>query len=141
MEYLRNRTALRRAAITVLALACLATPAMAQEGEEDVSALIERGQVSYRAHCASCHGAAGLGDGVVAQYLTVAPTNLTQLAVGGEFQFDDVYDAIDGRAVPGHGTREMPVWGPALTEMDGAADKKVVKERIVEIVYFLKSMQ
>jgi mono/diheme cytochrome c family protein len=141
MKNLRNRAALRLAAITALTLLCAWVPGMAQESGEDVTALIERGKVSYTAHCAACHGVSGLGDGMVAQYLTVAPTDLTRLATEGDFPFEDVYDAIDGRVVPGHGTREMPVWGPALTGMDGVGDKKAVKEKIVELVYFLKSVQ
>jgi mono/diheme cytochrome c family protein len=141
MENLGNRIGVCVAVVAALALLVATAPGMGQEEGEDVTARIERGQVSYMAHCAACHGEEGLGGGPVAQYLTVVPTDLTQLGDGDEFPFDDVYDAIDGREVPGHGTREMPVWGPALTGMDAGGDRKAVKEKIVELVYYLKSMQ
>jgi mono/diheme cytochrome c family protein len=141
MKNLGTGSGVRVAAVAALALLLATAPGTGQAEGEDVTALIERGQVSYMAHCAACHGAEGLGGGPVAQYLTVSPTDLTQLGVGDEFPFDEVYDVIDGREVPGHGTREMPVWGPALTGMDATGDRKAVKEKLVELVYFLKSMQ
>ena len=133
------------ARLTVLALASLllcAVAVMAAEGDEDVSSLIDRGQAAYVAHCAACHGVEGTGDGLVAEYLTVKPSDLTQLAVGGgEFPFDDVYQIVDGRDVAGHGTREMPVWGPAFKGMDDTSDRQTIKEKIVELVYYVKSIQ
>ena len=59
-----------------------------------------------------------------------------------------VYQTIDGRVtVPGHGTREMPIWGARYAEEDyerygtafGAED--VVRGRILQLVYFIQSLQ
>jgi mono/diheme cytochrome c family protein len=115
----------------------------ANENEADVSSLIGRGEASFVANCASCHGLDGRGDGSVAEYLTVKPSDLTKLAGGnaGEFPFDDVYQIVDGRPVASHGSREMPVWGPAFKGMDETSSKQTVKEKIVELVYYLKSIQ
>jgi len=49
--------------------------------------------------------------------------------------------------VPGHGTREMPIWGARYAEEDyerygtafGAED--VVRGRILQLVYFIQSLQ
>jgi mono/diheme cytochrome c family protein len=115
----------------------------AEEADTDVASLIANGKASYLASCASCHGADGTGDGSVAEYLTVKPSDLTQIGKdqNGEFPFDAIYDVVDGRAVAGHGSREMPVWGPAFKGMGESASKQTVKEKIVELVYYLKSIQ
>ena len=142
MQVLKSHTGLGPILVALVVLALAPVAVSAQEAEGDVASLIERGKASYTAHCAACHGTDGAGNGMVAEYLTVKPTDLTALSsAGAEFPFDGVYDIVDGRAVPGHGTREMPVWGPAFKGMDEGADKKVVKEKIVELVYYLKSIQ
>jgi hypothetical protein len=72
------------------------------------------GEALYTRYCASCHGPTGKGDGPVAASLRTPPTDLTTLAAraGGQFDEAEVMAAIDGRrAVAGHGTRQMPVWG------------------------------
>lgn len=111
--------------------------------EPDIRGLIERGTNSYRVHCAACHGIDATGDGALAEYLKVPPSDLTQISRqnAGVFPFDEVYQAIDGREVPGHGTRAMPVWGPAFMGQTGETDKKVIREAVVELVYYLKSIQ
>jgi mono/diheme cytochrome c family protein len=82
------------------------------------------GSDEYRISCMSCHGVGGRGDGQLAQYLTVKPTDLTVLArnnggqypnlKAGAYPFFSVYQIIDGRTeVAVHGDRAMPVWGTA----------------------------
>jgi mono/diheme cytochrome c family protein len=114
-----------------------------QAQDQDIQGLIARGAKSYRVHCASCHGIDATGDGALAEYLKVPPGDLTQISLqnAGAFPFDQVYQAIDGREVPGHGTRAMPVWGPAFMGQTGETDKKVIREAVVELVYYLKSIQ
>jgi len=129
-----------------LGLAGLFIPTLGHAAEEspgDVTGLITRGEASYQSYCASCHGPDGEGEGILTEYLTVKPSDLTAIAPGldGEFPFDRIYQVIDGRGVPVHGGREMPVWGPAFMGMDETHDKKAVKEKIVELVYYLKSIQ
>ncbi|MCP4201318.1 MAG: cytochrome c [bacterium] len=128
--------------LAVVGLFC-ATATQASAQEEDVAKLIERGRKSYLTHCGSCHGMEAKGDGVIAPYMKSMPSDLTQINEHnqGEFPFDAIYDIVDGRDVPGHGTRVMPVWGPAFMGMDETASKKVVKEKVIELVYYLKSIQ
>ena len=77
----------------------------------------DRGKYEYEAHCAVCHGLSGKGDGPFSQQIkaTAVVPNLTELSKknNGVFPFMRVYDVIDGtQSVTGHGTREMPIWGP-----------------------------
>lgn len=119
------------------------------------------GSDEYRVSCLSCHGVGGRGDGPLAQYLTVKPTDLTTLSQNnggqypnlkaGAFPFLRVYQVIDGRAdVAAHGDRAMPVWGSRylmeqpLTPAQGpyaGAYEKVVRGRILELVYYIQSIQ
>ena len=55
---------------------------------------------------------------------------------------------VDGRiAVPGHGDRDMPIWGARYSEEDyerygtafGAED--VVRGRILQLVYYIQMLQ
>jgi len=108
------------------------------------------GSDEYRISCLNCHGEGGKGDGPMMELLTKKPSDLTVLAKnnGGEYSFVKVYQTIDGRVtVPGHGTREMPIWGARYAEEDyeqygtafGAED--VVRGRILQLVYFIQSLQ
>ncbi len=72
------------------------------------------GGVEFERSCAICHGFNGKGAGVMADSLTKAPSDLTQLTNNnnGHFPFNDVYRTIEGSPNVGvHGTREMPIWG------------------------------
>ena len=76
------------------------------------------GQALYLRHCASCHGAAGKGDGPVTGSLQGRPPDLTRIAKRAAGRFDEtrVMRIIDGRrAVAAHGPREMPVWGAVFS--------------------------
>ena len=108
------------------------------------------GSDEYRVSCLNCHGEGGNGDGPMMDLLTKKPSDLTVLAKnnGGEYPFVKVYQTIDGRVtVPGHGTREMPIWGARYAEEDyerygtafGAED--VVRGRILQLVYYVQSLQ
>lgn len=101
------------------------------------------GEYLYRAFCASCHGARGAGDGVVADLLRIPPPNLTTIARrnGGSFPAEQVYRAIDGRhAITAHGARQMPVWGDVLQVTEGQ-NETVIRKRIEALVSHLESIQ
>ena len=132
-------------ALLCLALLLLSAPAvLGQEGESRVSetALVAKGRVSYNLFCRSCHGEWGKGDGSVAEFLKVPPADLTAINArnDGEFPFDEIYKTIDGREVRAHGS-DMPVWGDAFKETEETDDEVVIKEKIIELVYYLKSIQ
>lgn len=88
-----------------------ASMAHAQQNAGDI---IDAGMADYGSHCAACHGASGAGDGPYAHFLNVPIPNLTRLAErnGGAFPYFQVYETINGTWVlPGHGERNMPIWG------------------------------
>lgn len=127
---------------SLLASAALALAAKATAQPDRIAASVGRG--TYRTYCATCHGDSGLGDGPVAQYLKVRPTNLTRLAEknGGEYPFEKVVKSIDGREeVAGHGSADMPVWGDAFSRTLGGESEKEVKARIEQVAHHLWSIQ
>lgn len=108
--------------------------------EDDV---VAAGQQEYYRYCRTCHGETGKGDGVMAPYLTVTPADLTQLRgkSGGQFPFWDVYATIEGRKmVTAHGDGEVPIWG-ALFRWEEGGNKDIVRGRILQLVYYLQSIQ
>lgn len=52
-----------------------------------------------------------------------------------------VYRSIDGRDVPFHGNREMPVWGDAFRRSRDGLTDEAVKARIEAIVRYLQGIQ
>jgi len=117
------------------------------------------GSDEYRASCISCHGPGGRGDGPMAKFLTPKPANLTTISKNnggqypdikaGAFPFQRIYQIVDGRTtVAGHGDRAMPVWGDryltaqpkSLSNYPGEYEK-VVRGRILELVYYIQSIQ
>ena len=118
------------------------------------------GADEYRVSCLACHGVGGKGDGPMAKYLTVQPSDLTQIAKNndGDFPLSGIYQVIDGRTeVRAHGVRktegwEMPVWGSRYSaEMDDmlnpidppeqAKAERLVRGRVLDLVYYLQAIQ
>jgi mono/diheme cytochrome c family protein len=101
------------------------------------------GAYLFRTFCASCHGESGKGDGPIAPALRVATPDLTLLTAraNGTFPRRAVYEAIDGRKVPGiHGPSGMPIWGDALRQTQGQ-DEAIVRRRIDALVLHIESLQ
>jgi mono/diheme cytochrome c family protein len=125
----------------VLVLVPCASQGVAQEGNY--------GEAEYMNSCAVCHGPDGKGDGPMAEELVKRPADLTRLSEknGGRFPYSRVFAVIDGRyVVPGHGQREMPVWGRQFLEDDeklyGESGGEIVTtERIHELATYLESLQ
>jgi mono/diheme cytochrome c family protein len=107
------------------------------------------GRGDFMNYCAACHGVRGIGDGTVAEFLTLSAANLTQMSLknGGIFPRQRAIEVIDGRAqVSVHGERDMPVWGDWFkfeADSDGAGTKteKIVRERITALVDYLETIQ
>jgi mono/diheme cytochrome c family protein len=118
------------------------TQALAQETE-----VIAGGELEYQNHCAICHGVDGKGRGIMAKFLSISPSDLTQLAkkTAGRFSFWQVYRVIDGREeVRGHGTREMPIWGARFQSEARGSDpgsRSQVSGRILSLVFYLQHIQ
>lgn len=105
------------------------------------------GRAVYLESCASCHGAAGRGDGPAARALRRPPSDLTRLAEthGGTFPSEEVRRIITGeRAIDAHGDREMPVWSDRfLPTGDGATVGATIyaQRRLDRILHYLESIQ
>ena len=118
-------------------------PQLAAE-EPESAAQAKVGAHTFREYCRSCHGAEAKGDGPVGKYLSPKPADLTLIRARnrGEFPFDEVYAAIaSGKAVKGHGSSEMPVWGSAFREVRGGQSEESVAERIRQLVHYVQSIQ
>jgi len=101
-----------------------------------------KGADIYRAYCASCHGEQGKGDGPVAPALTTKMPDLTTIAqrTGGVFPTDRVRKIIAGdELILGHGSREMPVWGPIFHQVE--RDRDYGEVRLQNVTDYLKSIQ
>lgn len=107
------------------------------------------GSEEFQVSCAVCHGPEGRGNGIMASYLTVEPSDLTQLARNNDdrFPFLEVFQTIDGRQEIGvHGTRPMPIWGDrykveAAVKYGPYYTETVVRGRILELVQYLEAIQ
>lgn len=128
---------LRTAAVTfVLSLAL----ASAQEIR-----LIEsiQGPALYKAYCASCHGLNAKGEGPMVKSLKVTPSDLTHISSrnGGNFPAERISKIISGeQQLPhGHGTREMPVWGPIFSQV--AWDQDLGRVRVDNLTRYLRDLQ
>lgn len=127
-----------RAALTLVSLAVMH---LAHAADESVEAA---GKARFMESCAVCHGTEAVGDGPYASLLTKKPANLTLLAKnnGGNFPFNAVYDAIDGRGPNGaHGTRDMPVWGANWKDNSAPGAETAVRGRVLETIIYLRSIQ
>ncbi len=102
------------------------------------------GAQTYHAHCASCHGAEGRGDGPRSENLLVDVPDLRRIRKrnGGRFPAEKIERIVDGREpVKGHGGGGMPVWGDAFKNADTGYDERVVKEKIRAVVQYLRTLQ
>jgi mono/diheme cytochrome c family protein len=100
------------------------------------------GATLYHAHCASCHGQDGKGNGPAAAALKTPPVDLTQLARnnGGKFPSDRVFAILNNQTpYPSHGSKEMPMWGPIFSEARMEPGKGLL--RVQNVTAYLKSIQ
>ena len=134
------------AACLFLSLGAIAEPAAQSSRAGDPPRLIIEsmtGEDSFRFYCAPCHGVTGRGDGPVGAVLKTLPRDLTTLTKlnAGTFPRSAVIAFVDGtgRALPAHGSDDMPVWGPIFRALDSSNAR--VKVRIENIATFIESIQ
>ena len=140
---MRSTSAVLSAAFLILSVAAL----HAQE-DMDPNAGVS-GEHDFNMYCASCHGENGKGNGPKAFSLTIKPPDLTTLTRRhGQFPRDRLARMIDGRdPIPGHGEREMPVWGvwfkvESAQELGGAeGDEASVQRRVDNLIGYIESLQ
>lgn len=135
---------MRRVGSLIVLFALLGLGSAAQAPQPPRSILIDSlvGRDSFELYCASCHGSGGRGDGPVARELRTRPADLTALARrnDGAFPGEAVRGFIigTGRAVPAHGTTEMPIWGSLFRAFESDAR---VRERIANLASYIESIQ
>lgn len=120
---------IRAGSLALAILAFLCGPAAGEAQPE--------GKLEFSRYCAGCHGTDGKGKGWLTQILVVPPPDLTQLnnRHDGAFPFWYIVEVIDGRnQIRTHGTREMPVWGSALSNPAVLTD-------VVKIIFYLHEIQ
>lgn len=107
------------------------------------------GKREYDSRCAVCHGKDAKGGGPYSAELKRSPPDLTTLARrnGGVFPAPRMYDVIEGSG-PGHGGREMPVWGwdytiraAELFPDNPYYQASYVRTRIDALVEYLRQLQ
>ena len=102
-----------------------------------------QGPQLYDAYCAVCHGKDGKGTGPMAKSLKPVTPDLTRIAMrnGGNFPLARVQQIISGEvpASKGHGTRDMPVWGPIFSQV--AWDQDLGRIRVYNLAKFIESWQ
>jgi mono/diheme cytochrome c family protein len=126
-----------------LVLVAVLTPLPGARPPSQQPADATAGRTLYLTHCATCHGKAGRGDGPMAPYLRVAPTDLSAISTRheGVFPTELIQRIVDGRqALKLHGS-SMPIWGDAFSPAGNAAADEVAAARIRAIVKYLQSIQ
>jgi mono/diheme cytochrome c family protein len=101
-----------------------------------------QGPALYSAYCAVCHGSQARGDGPMAKSLKVPVSDLTRIAKrsGGQFPRMRMERIILGEeTVNGHGTREMPLWGPVFSQV--GADQDLGRVRVDNLARYIESIQ
>ena len=111
----------------------------------DESARLQAGRELYEEYCMVCHGPQAKGDGIFAEYLRVAPADLTEIAKrrNGVFPDVEIREIIDGRRkVRAHGSREMPIWGRHFAGLTPNAQHEAeIRDKIEILVDYLRSIQ
>lgn len=130
------------AACVAWAIGSMAAPVLAQP-KADI------GKREFDAKCAVCHGLDGKGGGPYAESLKGKLPDLTTMARrnGGVFPVSRTFDTIEG-AGPGHGTRDMPVWGLDYTIRAAEVYPELpynqahyVRTRIMALLEYLNQIQ
>lgn len=102
------------------------------------------GPADFQTYCASCHGTAAKGDGVIAPSLPKKPPDLTQLAKRNHdvFPAEKAFKLIDGRS-PGatHPGKDMPVWGDVFAKSSESSGAEATAARIEALVRYLEMIQ
>lgn len=110
------------------------------------------GKREYESNCASCHGKDGKGNGPMVEFLQRSPPDLSQLVKKnqGVFPMSRLYEVVEGAKVPGHGSREMPIWGHEFRVQDaeyylearGHYDPQaLVRARILSLLEYINRLQ
>jgi mono/diheme cytochrome c family protein len=142
-------TAMRSTYAVLAAAVLFFSPTLLHAQEDADSNAGVTGEHDFNMYCASCHGENAKGNGPKAFSLAKKPPDLTLLTTRyGEFPREKLARMIDGRdPIPGHGEREMPVWGvwfkaESAQELGGAeGDEGSVQRRVDNLVDYIEGLQ
>ena len=102
-----------------------------------------QGPALYRAYCVVCHGKDATGNGPMAMSLKSKMPDLTRIAARNQrtFPLARVQRIISGeeQISAGHGTREMPVWGPVFSQI--AWDVDLGRVRVYNLAKYIETLQ
>lgn len=135
---------MRSVSLSVPVLLALTTATFAQDVDPDFMA----GRQEYLAGCAACHGENADGNGPIASMFNVRVPDLRKIAApnDGVFPTSEIIKIIDGRtAIRAHGN-PMPLFGERYQnelsgEVSDLAARQVARARVLELVYYLGSIQ
>jgi len=102
-----------------------------------------QGKDLFKAYCASCHGLDAKGNGPMAASLKAPPADLTRISIRnhGMFPMMRVEKIIAGEELPasGHGSSQMPVWGPIFSRV--TTDVDLGRVRVDNLAHYLSDIQ
>ena len=101
-----------------------------------------QGKDLFKSYCASCHGLDAKGNGPMAASLKVAPSNLRRISIRNHdtFPMMRIEKIISGEELTsGHGSSEMPVWGPIFSRV--TTDVDLGRVRIDNLARYLRDIQ
>ncbi len=101
-----------------------------------------QGKDLFKSYCASCHGLDAKGNGPMAASLKVAPSNLRRIAIRNHdtFPLMRVERIIAGEELTtGHGSSDMPVWGPIFSRV--TTDVDLGRVRVDNLARYLRDIQ
>lgn len=122
------------------------TPLWAQETTKrppEVKLIVSiQGKDLFKSYCASCHGLDAKGHGPMAASLKIPPSDLRRISIRNRdvFPMMRVQKIISGEELPaGHGSSEMPVWGPIFSRV--TSDVDLGRVRIDNLARYLRDIQ
>ncbi|MBI2881046.1 MAG: cytochrome c [Candidatus Tectomicrobia bacterium] len=111
---MQRRKTFRLIVATGAAVIMSLTASLATAQKADVQA----GKEKYLQFCASCHGAAGKGDGPAAAALNPKPRDHSDAKYMATLKDEEVFNIIKQGGVPLGKSPLMPPWGQALSDQD-----------------------
>jgi mono/diheme cytochrome c family protein len=133
----------------IFVAAICATLVSAQDSKLTIpvkSTAADDGKQMYANYCAPCHGLDGRGQGPTAAALKTPPVDLTVLSKNnkGQFPGNHVVAVLKfGVENSAHGSKDMPIWGPALGKMDHGSSMSPDTQslRIANLVKYVETLQ
>jgi mono/diheme cytochrome c family protein len=117
-------------------------PPTGERGDRRLISSIQ-GPALFKAYCASCHGVDAKGNGPLAPALKAFPPDLTRISVryDGMFPLTRIERIIAGdeQLLRGHGSSDMPVWGPIFSQVE--QDRDLGRVRIDNLTKYLRDIQ